>query len=146
MLLVFDFGFRIFIRGMNKGVSTNMAKKVLVAHADLDVHQLVYDILQINLRQVTIDRALTSKSFLKKIKDSKAPYDLILFNVGMNKENGGDLLDTSQRDFPDILDRIILLADSPEEHEQQLCKEIPCLSRPFSLDHFGEAIKKVCSA
>jgi response regulator of citrate/malate metabolism len=123
-----------------------MVKKVLVADDDLDVHQLVHDILQINLKQVTIDRALTSQSFIKKIKDAKSPYDLILFNIRMNKENGADLLGSVEQQYPDIMDRIILLADSPEEKKKPHGRDVPCVSKPFCLDHFGEVIKKVCSA
>lgn len=122
-----------------------MMKKVLVGDEDLDVHQLVHDILQINFKQVTIDRALTGKSFLNKIKAAKNPYDLILCNVRMNEENGANLLDSIKTEYPDIFDRIILLADSPEESSIPLGKNVPCVSKPFCLDHFGEVIKKVCS-
>jgi DNA-binding NtrC family response regulator len=122
-----------------------MMKKVLVADDDLDVHQLVHDILQINFKQVTIDRALTSKSFLNKIKAAESPYDLILFNVRMNEENGENILNSLQEEYPDIIDRVIMLADSPEESSASVTKDVPCLSKPFCLDHFGEVIKKVCS-
>ncbi|MBN1129515.1 MAG: response regulator [Chitinispirillaceae bacterium] len=122
-----------------------MVKKVLVADDDLDLHQLVYDILQINFKQVTIDRALTSKSFLEKVKDAKSPYDLILFNIRMNKENGANLLEAVQKQYPAIMDRMILLADSPEEQEPALDRDVPCMSKPFCLDRFGEILKKVCS-
>ena len=122
-----------------------MMKKVLVGDEDLDVHQLVHDILQINFKQVVIDRALTGKSFLSKINTAKTPYDLILCNIKMNKENGQNLLDSIREEHPDIIDRIILLADSPEESAVQLGRELPCVSKPFCLDRFGEVIKKVCS-
>jgi DNA-binding NtrC family response regulator len=121
-----------------------MIKKVLVADDDLDVHQLVHDILQINFKQFTVDRALTSKSFLSKIKAAKSPYDLILCNVRMNEENGENIIDSLQEEYPEIIDRVILLADSPEESSDSL-KDVPCVSKPFCLDHFGEVIKKVCS-
>jgi len=122
-----------------------MVKKVLVADDDLDVHQLVHDILQINFKQVTIDRALTSKSFLSKIKTAESPYDLILFNVRLNQENGGNILNSLQQEYPDIMDRVILLADSPKESTISRDLDVPCVSKPFSLDHFGEVLKKVCS-
>jgi DNA-binding NtrC family response regulator len=122
-----------------------MLKKVLVADDDLDVHELVHDILQINFKQVKVDRALSSKSFLKKLDEADDPYDLILFNVRLN-ENGNNCLSMVQQQFPNIMERIILLADSPDGHEKPLSKNMPCVSKPFSLDHFGEVIKKVCSA
>lgn len=122
-----------------------MVKKVLVADDDLDVHQLVHDILQINFKQVTIDRALTGKSFIDKIKAARNSYDLILFNVRMNMEQGSNLLDSIKQDYPGIMDRVILLADSPEESSSMLASQAPCVSKPFCLDHFGEVIKKVCS-
>ena len=123
----------------------NKVKKVLVADDDLDLHQLVHDILQINFQQVTIDRALTRNSFLEKLNAAKSPYDLILFNIRMNKHNGDSLLDSVRQLHPDIMDRMILLADSPAEEEPAATREVPRVSKPFSLDHFGEVIKKVCS-
>ena len=122
-----------------------MMKKVLVADDDLDVHELVRDILQINFKQVKVERALSTKSFLKKLDDAKDPYDLILFNIRLN-ENGNNCLSSVQQQYPSIMERIILLADSPEEREQQFSRRMPCVSKPFSLDRFGEVIKKVCSS
>jgi|WetSurMetagenome_2_1015567.scaffolds.fasta_scaffold375800_1 DNA-binding NtrC family response regulator len=122
-----------------------MLKKVLVVDEDLDVHELLHDILEINFKQVKIERALSYASFLKKIEDAKTPYDLILLNTRLKNENGKDVVASLRTKYPAILDRIILIADSPVEQTPPLATEIPSISRPFSLDHFGEIIKKVCN-
>jgi DNA-binding NtrC family response regulator len=122
-----------------------MIKKILVADDDLDAHELVRDILQISFKQVKIDRAMSSKSFMKKIRESKNDYDLILFNIRLKHDNGSDVLSSIQVEHPDLMERIVLLADSPDEQENPLGKEIPYISKPFSLDYFGEVVKKVCN-
>ena len=127
-------------------MQSSMIKKVLVADDDLDAHELIHDILQINFKQVKIDRALSGESFIKKIEEAKNGYDLILFNIRLKYENGKDILSSLQHKFPGILDRIVLMADSPvQEMKHPHVKKIPCISKPFSLDYFGEVIKKVCS-
>jgi DNA-binding NtrC family response regulator len=122
-----------------------MVKKILVADDSLDAHELVHDILQISFKQVKIDRAMTGAGFMKKIEKSKNDYDLILFNIRMKQENGEDVFSFLQAEYPDLMERVVLLADSPEDQESSSVTEIPCLSKPFSLDYFGEVVKKVCN-
>lgn len=122
-----------------------MVKRVLVVDDDLDAHQLVRDILQINFKHVKVETALSSMAFLKKIEEAENSYDLILFNIRLKHENGKDILSSLQHRHPDLFDRIVLMADSPAERNHPLAKVRPCISKPFSLDHFGEVIKKVCS-
>ena len=122
-----------------------MIKKILVADDNLDAHELVHDILHINFKNVKIDRAMSSSSFMKKIEESDNSYDLILFNIRLKHDNGQDVLSSIQLEYPDLMERIVLLADSPEEQDFPLGKEIPCISKPFSLDYFGEVVKKVCN-
>jgi CheY-like chemotaxis protein len=122
-----------------------MIKKILVADDNLDGHELVHDILHINFKHVKIDRVMSSASFMKKIEASKNGYDLILFNIRLKNDNGTDVLSTIRKEYPDLMERIVLLADSPEDREYPIANEIPCISKPFSLDYFGEVVKKVCN-
>jgi DNA-binding NtrC family response regulator len=121
-----------------------MIKKVIVADDDLDAHELVQDMLQISLEGVNIDQAMSGESFLKKIGEAVTPYDLILFNVRMRHANGADLLAIVKDRFPGQTDRIVLMADAPLSVEHSPATEPICIIKPFSLDCFGEIVKKVC--
>jgi DNA-binding NtrC family response regulator len=122
-----------------------MVKKVLVVDDDLDIHELLHDILEINFKQVKIDRALSYTTFIRKIDEAKPPYDLVLLNTRLKHESGRDVLATLRTKYPAVFEKVILIADSPVEQNDQAAKEIPSISRPFSLDHFGEVVKKVCN-
>lgn len=121
-------------------------KKVLVADDDLDVHQLLRDILQITFKQVKVVRALNGKNFLKKLKENKTePFDLVIFNIRINGEKGAALLAAAKVEQPDIMKRLVLLANSPADPEIPPGPAIPMISKPYSLDSIGEVIKKVSS-
>jgi DNA-binding response OmpR family regulator len=121
-----------------------MLKKVLVVDDDLDAHELLHDILEINFKQVKIERALNYAGFMKKIDEAKTPYDLILLNTRLKNEDGKDVVAALRTKYPGVLEHVVLIADSPLELKDPLVREIPSISRPFSLDNFGEIIKKVC--
>jgi DNA-binding NtrC family response regulator len=119
-----------------------MEKKILVADEDLDVHELLHDILHINFRRLCIDRALNSESFVRKI--GEATYDLILLNTGMKNSDGQDMVAVIRGTNPELMDRIILVADAPQETQSPCGNKLPSISKPFSLDDFGQIIKEVC--
>ena len=121
-----------------------MIKKVLVADDDLDAHEIVHDMLHICLEGVKVDQAMSGECFMKKIGEASTPYDLILFNVRMKLENGVDILASVQDLYPGLMDRIVLMADSPGADEPASMEDPICIPKPFSLDYFGEVVKKVC--
>jgi DNA-binding NtrC family response regulator len=120
--------------------------KVLVADDDLDAHELVHDILEINFKNVTIDRALSYEKFHTKIDEADPQYDLILFNLRLEEEWGKEVLASIRKNNPELANRIVLITDSPAYPvEDPLLKSLPSIPKPFSLDHFGEIVKKTCS-
>lgn len=123
-----------------------MIRKVLVVDDDLDAHEIVQDMLHICIDGVKIDQAMSGESFLKKIGEAPAPYDLILFNVRMRVENGADILSSAMNLHPGLVDRIVLMADTQGAAEQASVQDQICIPKPFSLDYFGEVVKKVCRA
>ena len=127
-----------------------MAIKVLVAEEDMDTHELVSDILEINFKNVKIERALDYESFLKKVNISDGGYNLII----MNEAIGGQIpakqvVDTVLEQQSDFTERLVLLCGGGEEGNggemDESLQQIPCIRKPFSLDGFGEIVKKVCA-
>ncbi|NLG16408.1 MAG: hypothetical protein GX556_03640 [Fibrobacter sp.] len=116
---------------------------VLVADCDMDSHELVNDILEINFKNVKIDRALCYDSFLNKLQNPGQQYDLILLNPETGKDTGNDTLATLQNSFPELLDRVILLADT--QLDSSVVQSLPVIYKPFSLDNFGEKLRQVCA-
>lgn len=127
-----------------KGVDFFM--KILIADDDLDSHELVRDILQINFRDVEIDRALSSNSFLTKIQEAKPQYDLVLYNLEMENDENNKLLSKICSEFPAICKRTVLFSDSKPESMPPEFNSMPFISKPFSLDQFGEVVKKTCAS
>ena len=117
--------------------------KVLIIDDDLDSHELLNDVLHINFPDVSVERALDSQSFLKKISKPDAEYDLVLFRSGV-LESESDILTQAQNHFPALLDKTVLMTnDKKESFENPVLKKLPKVSKPFSLDHFGEVIRNV---
>ncbi|MDG5814507.1 hypothetical protein QA601_05435 [Chitinispirillales bacterium ANBcel5] len=118
--------------------------KVLVADDDLDSHELLSDILQINFQDVQVDRALNSSSFVAKVMESQTQYDLILFSVDIDEEPQ-KIVQQIQSQFPDILNRTVLMVGADQSSlNSELLQKLPRVSKPFSLDHFAEIIRKIC--
>ena len=117
--------------------------KILVADNDMDSHELVHDILEINFKDVRIDRALNLESLLTKIKEANPRYHLILLNLEMQKECDLDILTQIKTINPDILDRIVVMTN--EDTDEVYPKPKYHIPKPFSLDQFGEVVKKACS-
>ncbi|NLE01240.1 MAG: hypothetical protein GX640_15340 [Fibrobacter sp.] len=120
--------------------------KVLIADSDLDSHELVDDILQINFRDVKIDRALNATSFLNKIKDAQPPYNLILFNPEIDINGELKLLDQIRALNPQMLNHIILLNADVDQFRESESGIMFAIKKPFSLDYFSEVIKKACAS
>lgn len=118
--------------------------KVLVADDDLDTHEVVHDILVINFRDVVIDKALNEESLKSKIKEAQPPYNLILF--GVDSEEDKIMLTQFFAENPDLIDRTILLTETQATiSNDPSLQSFAHLSKPFSLDHFGEIVKKTCA-
>ena len=120
--------------------------KALIADSDLDSHELVDDILQINFRYVKIDRALNATSFLNKIKDAQPPYNLILFNPEIDINGELKLLDQIRALNPQMLNHIILLNADIDQFRESESGIMFAIKKPFSLDYFSEVIKKACAS
>jgi len=118
--------------------------RVLVADSNLYSHELIQDIVHINFRNVTVERAHNYKSFVTKIENAEPQYNLILYSMQMENESGQNALCDVIKNNPEIEDRMILMADSQNTALPESLDRLPTVSKPYSLDYFGEVIKKTC--
>jgi len=118
--------------------------RVLVADSNLDSHKLINDIVQINFRNVVIDQAHNCESFAEKVEGAKPQYNLIFYSIRMENEDGRNKLSEMIQKNPDLRKRMILMAESKDTPLPNALNLIPIVTKPYSLDYFGEVIKKTC--
>ena len=123
-----------------------MAITVVVVGNDLHIHKLVVDILEITFSDVTIEKATTVQAMLKKFEKQQYGFNLLIIDLQNSKKEDEVLILNLRNKYPHLLSRMILLLDSIEEKpDDTILQNIPCVVKPFSLDEFGELVKKVCS-
>lgn len=123
-----------------------MAPRVLVVDDDLDTHQFLRDLLEINFENVEIDKALDRSGMLKKLREAEHPYDLVLLDYCLEGNGGTDAVGILNTEFPNLFARMILLNGSPEVIEaDERVKGVPNVRKPFSLDTLSDTLKKTCS-
>lgn len=116
--------------------------RVLIADNDLDAHRLLDDILEINFRDVIIDRALARESIVRKYAAAERPYDIVLLNLDSYNENDSeDILSFLTVSAPSMLDKIIVMTADPLVAQKQ-APGFPVVLKPYVLDDFGEVLKK----
>ncbi|MBN1309609.1 MAG: hypothetical protein JXA18_16940 [Chitinispirillaceae bacterium] len=119
--------------------------RVLIADNDLDSHELIDDLIEINFRDVIIERALTKESFLRKIGAGSLAYNLILFNLDLEKsEKGEGIVAYLEASRPELLGRIVFIA-SDQEAAASINGKYTLITRPFSIDHFEAMAQKACA-
>jgi DNA-binding NtrC family response regulator len=123
-----------------------MKVKALIANDDMDVHQLMNDILEINFKDVKIDRALSPQSFWTKVSAEDPPYNLIFLTVEYIKEEPAGFMERLEAASPGAPGKVVLMG---EKQDLEGCGEDvaqrPLLSKPFSLDQFEAIAKSVTS-
>lgn len=122
-----------------------MSVRVLVADDDLDVHEFLRDVLEISFDDVEIDKALDQEAFRRSIKDADPPYNLILLDYGLDGPDGTRVIELLNGEFSRLRDRTVFLDGLREEMDtDERVKGIPIIRKPFSLDTFGDIVKKAC--
>jgi len=121
-----------------------MTIHVLIADNDSGIHELVNDMLHINFKDVTVERVRDRDSFRSRLKIGMSTYDLIIFDGYPTDNDGQEFINSLKEEFPGIMSKVIMLCGSGCSIHPDQC-EIPCLIKPFSLDDFGEIVKKICA-
>ena len=123
-----------------------MAVKVLIADDDMDGQQLLCDVLEINFRDVRIERALCARSFYEKAAAAAAgdPWSLIFVAVGFIIEDQAAFAGLNKSAASQAIGKLVVtggrgLFDQLPEY----AKRFPYLAKPFSLDEFEEVVKDV---
>ena len=117
--------------------------RVLIGDNDLDSLELVDDLIEICFKDAAIERALTKEALFRKLAGAAKPFNLILFNVGLEETTGETVIEKLQSNYPVLLDRLVVLTSGPLPENSDF-SGYPVLQRPFSLDLFGEVVTKTC--
>ena len=121
-----------------------MAINVLLADHDLDVHKLVADLLPLIFKNVNIDRALKTDDVLERLANPELNYNLIILDLAIGDVDGRSILTTVSEQHPQMIERMVLILDSPDAlPDDDNFKALPRVVKPFSLDEFGDTIKKI---
>lgn len=123
----------------------DMPKKILIADDDMDGQQLLLDLLEINFRDVRVERALSPQSFWEKIaaNESDESWYMILVSMEYIKEDP-TFIDRLKDTSLDALGKTIIMGLQDElETLNEDIKNLPYLSKPFSLDEFEAIVKDV---
>jgi DNA-binding NtrC family response regulator len=122
-----------------------MPVRVLVADDNLDVHELVNDILLINFKDVTVDRALDIEGLRTRLRAAQRHYNLVIAASSLADGTGKTILSILSNEFPEYLATVVLLEDMPGRVPAgPATANIPILKKPFSLDDFGDCIRRIC--
>jgi DNA-binding NtrC family response regulator len=126
-----------------------MKTNVLVADNDMDVHQLVCDVLEICLRNVKVERAMSLQGFWAKLPaQPEQPWHVVFLSAEYIKEEPDGFADRLTAVNPNVIGKVVILG---AEADAELCGEgglmaAPLLVKPFSLDRFEELVKQVCGS
>jgi len=125
-----------------------MKVKVLIADDDMDVHQLMSDVLEINFRDVQVERALTPQSFWAKaaVPEGEKPWQIVFLCVDYIKEEPDNFLGRLNEANPDAQAKLIITGYAQDfESCAEDIRQLPFLAKPFSLDTFEAMVKSVHS-
>jgi DNA-binding NtrC family response regulator len=123
----------------------SMSIDVLVLGNDLNAHRLIFDILEMTFKNITIERATTIQIMFHKL-DERRDYDLIILDCQNSKKDDEKIISRLRDEYPDLIDRIIVVFDSWEEKpDDAVMKDIPYIIKPFCLDTFEDIVKRTCS-
>ena len=122
-----------------------MPVRVLVADDNLDSQELVNDILLINFKDVSVERVLDAATLRKKLSAAKKPYDLVIAASNLADPRGASALAIIRDEFAAYRDRTVILEDAPGKVPRgPETAGIPVLTKPFSLDEFGDRVRTIC--
>lgn len=120
-----------------------MAVRVLIVGGDIHIHKLVVDILEITFKETVIDRAINEEGLFGKLDSAESEYNLVIIDCPDNKKAVEDLFMTLTNSYPHVMSRLIILIDSQGvKPADDILQNISCVVKPFSLDEFGELVKK----
>ena len=122
-----------------------MPINVLIVGSDLSVHKLVTDILEITFSNINIEKATNAQTMFDKFKTQQYKYDLLIVYLQISKKDDEVFILNLRSKYPHLISRMILFFDSLEEKpEDTILQNIPYIVKPFSLDEFGDLVKKIC--
>jgi DNA-binding NtrC family response regulator len=118
---------------------------VLVADDNMGTHRLMRDVIEINLKAVRVERAVSLQSFWAKLPaPPEQPWHLVFLSADYVNEEPEGFMDRVRAANPDVDGKIVLMGTAADiESCGEDVKKLPFLVKPFSLDRFEELIKQV---
>jgi response regulator RpfG family c-di-GMP phosphodiesterase len=137
-------------------ISSTMKTNILVADDDMDVQQLMCDVLEISLRNVRVERAMSLQGFWAKLPASpeQQPWHSVFLSVDYIKEEPAGFMERLRAAKPDEAGKVVIVGtaadaadiESYAEAAGEGLKTAPFLVKPFSLDGFEEFVKRLCGS
>ncbi len=122
-----------------------MPVRALVADDNLDVQELVNDILHINYRDVSVDRALDFDGLCSRLRDADPRYDLLIAAATLGDAVDTPVVSVLQSEFAEYLPAAVKLQEAPGQVPVESGPvALAVLTKPFSLDDFCDCIKRIC--
>ncbi len=125
-----------------------MPINVSVFGNDLSVQKLIVDILEISLNNVKIDKFTNSERLYDSLNKNKGSfYNLIILDCGKERKSIEEIISEIKKNYSYLIERIIIIIDAKEKDlDSSIFNGISSIAKPFSLDDFGELVKKLCTA
>jgi DNA-binding NtrC family response regulator len=125
-----------------------MKTYVLVADDDMGVHKLMCDVLEISLKGVKIERAMSPQCFWTKLPaPPERPWQLVFISADYIREEPEGFINRIKEVNPDAAGRVVVVGDLGDTDSwacREDAKRLPSIVKPFSLDRFDELVKGVC--
>jgi DNA-binding NtrC family response regulator len=129
-----------------------MKTNVLVADDDMDVQELMCDVLEISLRNVKVERAMSLQGFWAKLPaPPEQPWNLVFISVEYIKEEPAGFMERLAAANPDAACKVVVVGTAADMESYadtvgESVKAAPFLVKPFSLDGFEELVKHLCGS
>jgi hypothetical protein len=121
-----------------------MKTYVLVADDDMGVHKLMCDVLEISLKDVKIERAMSPQCFWAKLPaPPERPWQLVFISSDYIREEPDGFVDRVREANPDVVGKVVVVGN-PGDALGENAQLMQSIAMPFSLDRFDELVKSLC--
>ena len=111
--------------------------------------QMMFSALRAGLRLVETKAIIEHHGYADPAamgRKARSDYHLIIVDGYKTDSGGKDLIDVLKEEFPDILGKVVMICETASDCKVRRDRlAVPCLVKPFSLDDFGEVVKKICA-
>jgi len=123
-----------------------MKTNVLIADDYMGTHRLLRDVIEICIKRVKVESAVSQQNFWDKLPASpEHPWHLIFISADYLNDEPECFIDRIKTVNPDVVGKYVIIGTAEEaESCGDAVKDIPFLVKPFSLDKLEDLIKQIC--